>query len=85
MKKTDNIKWLWCSQCAVEKIIKVDNASQYVCNNCIKKNMTDLRIKTKNKKLEQASLLIQEIDISKYNQKEYRKIIKLIFKEIFYA
>jgi hypothetical protein len=86
MKKINNkIKWLYCSQCAVEKIIQVDNANEYVCNNCIRSQMQNERIKTKNKKLEQANYLIQEIDISKYTQKEYRQIVNLIFQEIFYA
>jgi hypothetical protein len=86
MKKINKkIKWLYCSQCAVEKIIQVDNANEYVCNNCIRSNMRNERIEKKNRKLEQANSLIQEIDISKYKQKEYAKIVNLIFKEIFYA
>lgn len=47
--------------------------------------MRNERIEKKNRKLEQANSLIQEIDISKYKQKEYAKIVNLIFKEIFYA
>lgn len=86
MKKiSKKIKWLYCSQCAVEKIIKVDNAKEYICNNCIRSNMRNERIKQKNIKLEQANSLIQQIDISKYEQEEYRQIVNLIFKEIFYA
>jgi len=84
-KKSKEIKWLYCSQCAVEKIIKVDNAKEYICNDCIRTNMRNERIEAKNKKLDQANSLIQEIDISKYKQKEYAKIVNLIFQEIFYA
>lgn len=47
--------------------------------------MRNERIKQKNIKLEQANSLIQQIDISKYEQEEYRQIVNLIFQEIFYA
>jgi|TARA_R100000482_G_C5113495_1_gene141786 hypothetical protein len=34
-------------------------------------------------KIELFKKLISEIDISKYNQKEYEKIVNLIFQDIF--
>tara|TARA_R100001443_G_scaffold110748_1_gene122893 strand:+ start:645 stop:779 length:135 start_codon:yes stop_codon:yes gene_type:complete len=35
------------------------------------------------RKVELFKKLISEIDISKYNQKEYEKIVNLIFQDIF--
>ena len=34
-------------------------------------------------KIELFKKLVSEIDISKYNQKEYEKIVNLIFQDIF--
>ncbi len=35
------------------------------------------------KKVELFKKLVSEIDISKYNQKEYEKIVNLLFQDIF--
>jgi len=30
-------KWLFCSKCGANPIIKVDNAKEYICEKCLKK------------------------------------------------
>ena len=47
-----------------------------------KKNVIG-KMEYKRQKIELCKKLISEIDISKYNQKEYIKIVNLIFQDVF--
>jgi hypothetical protein len=81
-KKINMTKFMYCNKCASEPIIAVDNAKEYICIKCLKQMLAD-KWNIRNRKVELFKKLISEIDISKYNQKEYEKIVNLIFQDIF--
>ena len=75
--------YMYCRQCGGTPIKKVDNAKEYVCWKCLIKFLEE-RTKWKMKKtIELFKKLVSEIDIKKYNQEEYVKIINLIYLDIF--
>ena len=83
--KNKKPEYMWCRLCGSNAIIKIDNAKTYYCSKCLEKNIREQTEVVKMDKVKKAELLIKEIDISKYDQREYIQIVHLIFKEIFNA
>lgn len=83
--KNKKPEYMWCRLCGSNAIIKIDNAKMYYCSKCLDKNIEEQKKVVKMDKIKKAKLLITEIDISKYEQKEYIEIVNQIFKEIFRA